>query len=256
MSDKGFEFENEELHFRVDDRLGIMTFKEGAFAGLANLETTGQILDIFDWLEKDPVIKGIIIFNTKEAFADESYERFLNELIGEKRDNDVRKTLSGEKRIIRARQINSLNNFVRKIIGFRKLIISCLRGRVVTPYFGACLATDFRFACDSLVFSLAHIKYGVHPIGGLPFFLGKYLNESKAIKILVKGGEIRKSEALNLGLVDQIFPEDTFQEDCINEAHSLVNIDPEVLRLTKRLTYHFQDELENYFNLEAKLIGL
>ncbi len=256
MSDINFEFENDELHFRVEGTLGIMTFKEKAFEGLANLETAGKIIDIFEWLERDPVIRGIVIFNEKNAFADESYENFLKELIGERKDKDIRRTLIGEKRIIRARQINSLNNFIRKIINFRKLIISCLQGRVVTPYFGACLASDFRFASDSLVFSLAHAKYGVHPIGALPFFLGRYLNESKAMKILVKCGEIKKNEALNLGLVDQIFPEEDFARACIEEAHKLIEVNPEVLRLTKKLTYHFQDDLEDYFNLEAKLIGL
>ena len=256
MSDIDFKFENDELHFRVDGNLGLITFKKAAFAGLANLETTGKILDIFDWLEQDPIIRGILVFNTKDAFADDSYEAFLKELIGDKNNKDINRTLLGEKRIIRARQINSLNNFIRKIINLRKLVFFCLQGRVVTPYFGACLSSDFRFVSDSLVFSLAHIKYGVHPIGALPFFLGKFLNESKAMKILINCADIKKNEALNLGLVDMIFPEDEFHDACIEEAQKLIQIDDEVLRLTKRLTYHFQDELENYFNLEAKLIGL
>ena len=164
-------------------------------------------------------------------------------------------TMEADKRIMRARQMNTFRNFIMQMVDYRKLYIVGLQGCVVTPFIGTSLAADFRLATNDMKFSLAHIKYKLHPSGALPFFLERYVGHGKATEILLTGGEISAQEAYNLGMVNEILPKEDFENKCIEKAKKLCVLGPTCLRITKKLTYNFRDELERYFDIESKIVG-
>ncbi|HIG65458.1 MAG TPA: hypothetical protein EYQ43_07885 [Methyloprofundus sp.] len=63
-------------------------------------------------------------------------------------------------------------------------------------------------------------------------------------------------ETLELGLVNRIISTDNFASECIQVAKQMSQISRTVIETTKSLTYRFQDELEEYFNTEAKMMRL
>ena len=79
-----------------------------------------------------------------------------------------------------------IDRIILRLIELKKITYIGLQGEVVTPFFGASLSFDFRFASRDMCFSLAHSQYGLHASGALPFFLPRFLQYSQAIEIILE----------------------------------------------------------------------
>jgi enoyl-CoA hydratase/carnithine racemase len=249
-----FNFENDEMAFYTDEAVAVLRFKTNMFENLSDWNKSRQILSIIDWVEKDPIIKVILIINNKEAFNEEAYKHYIDKLFVYSKEQG-KQIIDPDKRLLNARQMNTFRSFIMKMVGCKKIYIAGLQGDIVTPFFGASLSADFRYAAKDMVFNFANIKYGLHHAGALPFFLSRYVGQSKSIELLFRCDHLYAGEALNLGLINEIFDNGDFEQSCLEKAKSLCNINPMMVRLTKRLANNFTEELERYFNLESKLIG-
>ena len=135
---------------------------------------------------------------------------------------------------------------------YKKLIIDGLQGVVVTPFFGESLSADIRLASDDLCFSLAHKKFGLHPTGGLIFFLPRFVGQGKANEILLTTDVIDAKSALELGLVSHIFPNEDFEYSCIQTAKELAGLSQATIETTKKLSFNYKADLQNYFRQETE----
>lgn len=251
-----FEFENDELIYFVKDSIGVLKFKANTFVCFSDLEKSAQIISLTEWVERDPVVKALLIMNHPEAFDETAYANFMNSIFDTDSVDHTKKLIDPAKKLIRARQMNSFRNFLMKMVDFKKLFICAMDGCIVTPIFGLSLSADFRYASERMNYNLAHVKYGLHPSGALPFFLEKYLSISKTNEILFATEKLPSQRAMEYGLINQVFPNETFEEQSIVHAKALADkIDLTVMRLTKRLANAYKEELEHYFTLESKLIG-
>ncbi len=157
-----------------------------------------------------------------------------------------------QENIEHARQVCFHYYTATKRLASKKLIIDGLQGTVVTPIFGEALSADIRLASDDLCFSLAHKKYGIHPTGGLAFFLPRFIGQGRANEILLTTDVIDAKSALDLGLVSRIFPKDDFESSCIQTAKELAGISPATIETTKRLTFDYEKALQDYFYQEIE----
>ena len=250
-----FTLEGEGVEIDVDDCIAILKITRNAFASLAKLEIGDSFLKILDKIEGDKDLKGILIINTPGTYSEEAYTDFLSVVTG----NDVPNINLGEMsaldlKTVVAREVHILGRIIEKKLETTKIIISALQGIVVTPFFGASLSSDFRFASEGMSFSLAHIKYGFPPTGGIAYFLPRYLGQARAVELLIRGGNIGAEEALEMGLINKVFAKEKFEEDCIKEAKEICKIDPQVINLTQSCIYYFQDEIKKCIDREKKLI--
>ena len=242
---KSFDFENDQIKCYTAENIGIIKLKSNVFNIVSSLGESSDVFSIFEIAEHDKNIKLLLIMNESCCFSDQEYSEFIGSIT----DKD---SGSGNQ-IVRLRQINILNRFILEILNFKKLFISCLSGNIVTPFFGASLAADFRFVSEDMVFSLSHLKHKVHPSGALPYFLPKYVGFSKASELLFNDRDISAKDALKLGLVNKILPTENFEKHCIQEALSFVEIDPNAVKSTKYLLNFSKKELELYFERENKI---
>ncbi len=245
----------EGTEYYFDDYVAVMRIRSNAFEHLADLEKGRKLLAFFEEVENNPEIRALLIIGEERGFGIMAYEKFLSTISGKNiDDHNINEILEIDKKLIRAREINLLNRFIMKSVEFKKILAFAMRGRVVTPFFGSCLSSDFRFAEEGMCFSLAHVRFGLHPSGALPFFLPKYIGQGRAVEILLKGGEISAEEAVQLNLINTIFPKDGFMERCISEIKSYCKIDPSVMMITKKFTYSFIEELQHYIDMESKYV--
>jgi enoyl-CoA hydratase/carnithine racemase len=239
---RAFEFENNEIKCYTIGNIGIIKLKSNVFNIVSSLGGSGNVFSIFEIAEQDSNIKLLLILNESCCFSDEEYSEFIKSIAG--------KEIGSEQEMVRLRQINILNRFIIEMLNFKKLVISCLSGNIVTPFFGASLAADFRFVSEDMIFFLSHLKHNVHPSGALPYFLPKYVGFSKASELLFKDGDINSNQALKLGLVNKILPKENFEKHCIQEALSFAEIDSNVVKSTKYLLNFSKKELDKYFERE------
>ncbi|MFA6571040.1 MAG: enoyl-CoA hydratase/isomerase family protein [Bacteroidota bacterium] len=253
--EKILEFETEDMKFYVHENIAVIRFKSDMYEKFSNLDTAEKILSMLDWVEQDPVVHALLIFNQPDSFDSDSFARFSEKIIIQKVEDGFSLGIESEKKMLRSRMMNNLRNYIMKMANYKKILISCIQGSVATPFFGAVLSNDFRFSTIDLKFALNHKKHKMHPIGALPFFLPKYVGQGKAAEILLQKNELNAEEALSLDLINGIFPFEDFENICIQRAKEICNYDSRIMYLSKTLVCDYVQELDNYFDKETKLVG-
>lgn len=253
MSNNTFEFEREDIKFYVHKHAAVLKFKSDMFNLLADPTRSAEVLSLLDWVEQDDVVHALLVINEPGVFGEEAYKKFIESLLT-KSETGLMSISDPMKKLTRARQMNMFRNFILKVVKYNKLFIMALQGDVVTPFFGITLAAEFRFAHPDMRFVLAHSKLGLHPSGALPYFLQRYIGQSRANDILYCGCDIEAVKALEMGIINEVFNSD-FEKAALERTLELGNMDADVLRLTKKLNNAYLKNLEKYFDEESKLIG-
>ena len=252
---KNIEFSNDEFSCVVENEIAVLTIKGNAFKSIATLQRNLDILPWFSEVEQSPDVRGVLILNEKDAMSEQAYVDFLKETVGDEFDAEHPKEISRfVKDEIRAREINILGNLIRRLVNFRKIIITGIHGDIVSPFFGLALAADFRFISSDSNFLLSHIKYRLHPSGALPFFLPLYLSQAKVIDILFRGEKISAPELKKLDLVNEVFDETDFRQQAVLKAAEICNVSLNVVHSTKKLLYGYRKDLEDYLNIESEFM--
>ncbi len=249
-----FSFENDEMVFYVEENIAVLRFKDNFLSKLSDIEKSGKIFTVFDWIEKDPIVNTLLLFNNEDSFSEKAYCSFMDE-ITKYDDNSGKYNIIAEKKLYLTRQIHAARIIINKLINFEKNLIFCLKGNVSTLAFGISLVCDYRFAESSLVFSLPNKKYSLPPIGGLPFLLEKYIGHQETSKLMLEGKMIEAGEALELRILNEVFETENFEQECISKAKELLIKDDVFRKITKRLMNSFTKDLEDYFNYESKISG-
>lgn len=252
---KNIEFSNDEFSCVVENEIAVLTIKGNAFKSIATLQRNLDILPWFSEVEQSPGVRGVLVLNEKDAMSEKAYIDFLKETVGDEFDAEHPKEISRfVKDEIRAREINILGNLIRRLVNFRKIIITGIHGDIVSPFFGLALAADFRFASSNSNFVLSHIKYRLHPSGALPFFLPLYLCQSKVTEILFRTEKLTAQELKELGLVHEVFNEQEFIQKAKAETAEICKVSLNVVYSTKKLLYGYRKDLEDYLNIESEFM--
>lgn len=248
-----FVSENADLRSYPEGDFLIIEIKQNAFEIVTDLTESSHLFDLLALVNNDPEMKGVFLVNHPGCFSEAEYEAYLRKILKIKDEEEVDSLTTHDRKSIRKRQINILNHFILSAFKMQKLIVIGLQGCVVTPFMGASLAADLRFASEDMSFSLAHITFGLHPSGALPYLLPKYVGLSRAKDLLFRGGQIDAKEALKLGLVSEILPTENFPQACIQELKRMPPIDLHLIKITKQLMNIYAGELEHYFEFESKI---
>lgn len=239
----------------IEDRVAIIEIKAGVFELVTDIDESNILIDYIKLTEGNPDIKALFIINEEGRFGEQDYDSFIKKILSP--DREVGSNVAPEivLKDLRFREINILNKIIKVLSEYRKLCFSGIRGNIVTPFIGACLSMDIRYATQDTRFIMAHNKYGLHPSGALPFFLSQYIHHSRALEIQFRD-EFSVEEALQLGLVNKIFPEQNFKTRCLHEIQHFINCESPTIGVTKRLTNYTRKALPDYFLYEASLLNL
>ncbi len=249
------DFSDDDMSVDIEDAVVIFKLKSDVFNLMTDLDKAQHYIELMSVIEKTPEIKVILSMFDPDALGESAYAQYISSLCGENIElNDLDGNWQFKQKLPRMRQMYFQQDTIKQRIRSKKIIIDCLQGAVVTPFFGETLAADFRFVTENMQFSLSHRKYGLHPSGGLSFFLPRYVGESKAIDLLLNTDIITAKEAKALGLVNRVMSSENFASECILMAKQMSQTSLPVIQSTKCLTYRFQDELDCYLNAERKMM--
>ena len=234
----------------IDDRLGLLKLTDGIFDLITERKNADLLIEVLDKFQYDPKVKALLIYNTSDALGEKAYDDFLKKINITFNDSNQYEVPDFSDRNLRFRELYILDDLVERITLYNKPCFSFLTGEVVTPFLGAALATDIRFSTPDLVFSLAHGKYGLHPTGGIPFFLVQDLGYNKAMEILLHE-KISAHEALKLGLINDIIEDENPLNVIIPRIQKMIKFRSSTLRKTKTLASYMRKDISNYFKSEG-----
>jgi enoyl-CoA hydratase/carnithine racemase len=119
-----------------------------------------------------------------------------------------------------------------------KPIIAAVNGPAVGLGFIVPLYCDFRFASEKARFSVIFSKRGLVAEYGLAWMLPRLVGVTNAVELMFTSKMIDAAEALRIGLVSRVFPEENFLGAVQEFARELATtVSPRSLRVMKRQIY-------------------
>ena len=111
--------------------------------------------------------------------------------------------------------------------------IAAINGACAGAGLGWALACDFRFAAASARFNVAFLDVGVAGDMGGPWTLSRIVGPARARELYFLPGKFDAAEALRIGLVSRIFPDDRFRVEVETIVTRLADSAPIALRTLK-----------------------
>ena len=139
----------------------------------------------------------------------------------------------------------------------KKPVIAAINGPVVGLGLVIALYCDLRFAADGARFGTAFAQRGLIAEYGMAWMLPRLVGHANALDLLFTARMIDAAEALRIGLVNQIFPQESFLERVQKYAMDLAaNVSPRSLRVIKRQVYDamFQTLAEAFESSEQEML--
>ena len=121
----------------------------------------------------------------------------------------------------------------RLLYEFPVPIVCALKGWTLGTSFERALLCDMRVAAESTKFALAGVDHGVIPDAGGVAKLFEIGGAALALDLALTGRRIDADEALRLGLVSQVVPDDDLDDVVADLAHGIAERPPLVTRLLR-----------------------
>jgi methylglutaconyl-CoA hydratase len=117
-----------------------------------------------------------------------------------------------------------------------KPVVAVVQGRALAGGCGLATACDLVFAAESAEFGYPEIQRGFVP-AMVTALLVRQVGEKRALDLTLTGRRLTATEALSIGLVTDVIPDEYFEAQAAARAGQLAQISPTAYALTKQLCY-------------------
>ena len=190
-----FEVDYDFFSGRREENIVLISFKENLLQRTTHLDAKGLLFDYLELISRSDAIRGVLIIGSPKKMGREEYIRFYRQVL--QPEFDMRGL---------ARVYNAVNQFVLKMVDFKKIVVHADSGKVISFYMNISLACDYRIIGDNTFFQNPYLDLELVPKGGGAFFLSRLLGFSKASELLLSDKDSTAEEALRLGIVDKVVP--------------------------------------------------
>jgi enoyl-CoA hydratase/carnithine racemase len=235
--DEECEFFKAERH----DEIIMLRLKENLLFRATDLNIRDKVIDYFDQVSITDSVKIVVMMSSPEVKGSEEYFDFYHRVLSSKLyEKDVH------------RLHNVFTQIILRIVDLNKIVVHANRGKVISLFLNLSLACDYRIVADNTVFQNPYFKLGLVPIGGGAFFLSRRLGRSKALEILLSDNDITADEALKLGIVDKVVPQEKLENTAIDIARRFAQKPARSLMGLKKLINHSMIGLKDYMAIEYR----
>ncbi len=143
------------------------------------------------------------------------------------------------------------------VASIEKPVIAAINGDAFGTGLEIALACDIRIASDKTRFALPQVAKGQIPADGGTQRLPRIIGRGKALELLMTAATLTAQEALEIGLVSKVVPEDALSAEAQKLAETVAAKGPLALRYLKEAIIKGMDmTLEQGLRLEADLYFL
>ncbi len=142
-------------------------------------------------------------------------------------------TASYEENIEDARSLAELFALIRET---KVPVLAAVQGRALAGGCGLALGCDLVVAVESARFGFPEVKIGFVP-AMVAAILRRNLGEKKSFELLTQGSEFSSGEALQLGLINRVVPDDELTAAVMDLANVYTKVSGSAVAMTKRLLY-------------------
>lgn len=126
-------------------------------------------------------------------------------------------------------------NFMSKMIAMNKPLVAAVSGPAIGIGATMLLHCDLIYADDSAVLVTPFTRLGVCPEAGASFALPSRIGPVRAAHMLLRNAPVSAREALSMGLINEIFPQDELYSKTEEIAKELAALPAASIQATKKL---------------------
>jgi len=135
----------------------------------------------------------------------------------------------------------SLLELFLAIRGLRVPVVAAVQGRALAGGCGLATACDLVLASTTARFGYPEVKIGFVPAMVMAI-LRRNVSEKQAFELITRGSLISAPEAQRLGLINQVFPDETFEQNVMEYVRVFENLSPSAITLSKQLLYQMDGQ--------------
>lgn len=125
----------------------------------------------------------------------------------------------------------------RKMSEIDKPVIAAVNGAATGGGLDVAMMCDIRLASDTARFAETYAKFGLFPGAGGAYYMPRLVGTARALELLWTSRFIDAKEALEIGLVNHVYPEDQFRERVHEFVAGIADASPLAVRHIKRALY-------------------
>ncbi len=119
-----------------------------------------------------------------------------------------------------------------------KPVIGMLNGATAGIGLVHALYCDLRFAADNAIFTTAFARRGLIAEHGISWMLPRIVGHANALDLLMSARRVQGDEALRIGLVNRLYPQEQLREQTYGYARDLADfVSPSAIAVIKRQLY-------------------
>ncbi|MEE2778487.1 MAG: enoyl-CoA hydratase [Acidobacteriota bacterium] len=205
----------EELLCDVDDRVAIVTLNRPHKKNSLSDHLTPALREVLLTLESHPDVGCVMLTGTGDAFCSGGD---VSGMGGGSKDAPVKGPDERVAELIRKQEALTL-----RLYELAKPTVAALPGPAAGAGLSIALACDLRVASDNAFITTAFVNIGLSGDYGSSWFLNRLLGQAKAKELMFLAERIDAEECARLGLVNSVFPQESFRADAHAYAKKLAN---------------------------------
>ncbi len=198
-----------------DAHIVVVTIDNPSKANAMSREMLADLAEVWEELDRDPSCRAVVVTGAGDrafsAGADVSGDLSANE--------DTAATI---------------NRALLKTRAFSKPIIAAVNGVCLGGGIELLLAADIRYAAPHATFGLPEVKWGIYPFGGAAAKLATQIGYVHAMNLLLTAERIDATEALRVGLVNELVSSDDLFGRAIATAELIAANSPRAVQAVKQ----------------------
>ena len=250
--------QNRETLYQVAERVATITLNRPDKLNAWTAIMEGEVRAAMEAAEKDENVRVIVLTGAGRGFCAGADISLLS-AVAEKGLDEARRAQAVQAAIgIRAGVRADFRKKYSYFPAVDKPVIAGINGPVVGLGLVIALYCDLRFASDAARLGTAFAQRGLIAEYGLAWMLPRLVGHANALDLLFTARMIDAAEALRIGLVNQIYPQEAFLESVQKYAMNLAaNVSPRSLRVIKRQVYDamFQTLAESFESSEQEMLA-
>ncbi len=215
--------EGPEVLYEKKGHVAYVTLNRPAVLNAMNLRTHEQLADVWDDVEADDEVRLVVLTGA----GDRSFS------VGQ----DLRERAELDRQGVPASTFGSRGQpgwpRLTERFALSKPVVARVNGYALGGGFELALACDLIIASDHSVFALPEVTLGLVPGAGGAFRLARQIPLKTAMGYLLTGRRMSASEALRLGLVNEVVPEEDLDAAVAAWTDALQRSAPLALRAVK-----------------------
>jgi len=232
----------EELLCVIEARVATVTLNKPHKKNALGDSLTPALRSILPKLEAREDVGAVMITGAGNAFCS---------------GGDVSGMGAGGPSLTLAERVQDLTDKQMKLTGvlynLSKPTIAALPGAAAGAGFSIALACDLRVAAESAFMTTAFRNIGLSGDYGASWFLPRLIGLARAKSLMYRSERLSASECQELGLVDEVFSDDSFRQEAFRYARSLAEGPTAALgRMKENLQAGFEQSLDDSLVLEAR----